>query len=156
MVCKQIQKIQFMLLLSSCNIDVGNLYLYVGDTLRSPEPCVKVLSLAIDRCLTFSNHVSNLCQKVVKQLHTLARISRYLDEKYPFMIYNSFCKKYFYFCPLVWNFCGKVNSGKIEKLREHALRIIYEDYDATYPVMIEAAKMPSLTVRRIYILLLNF
>ena len=83
MVCKQTpKKFQFMLL-SSCSIDVGNMCLYVADTLLSPEPCVKVLGVTIDRCLTFSNHVSNLCQKAAKQLHALARISRYLDGKIP-------------------------------------------------------------------------
>ena len=61
------KKIQFMLM-SSCNIDVGNMCLYVGDTLLSPEPCVKVWGVTIDRCLTFLNHVSNLCQKAAKQL----------------------------------------------------------------------------------------
>ena len=65
------------MLLSSCNIDVGNICLYVGDTLLSPEPCVKVLGVTIDRCLTFSNHVINLYQIAAKQLHALARISRY-------------------------------------------------------------------------------
>ena len=75
------------MLLSSCNIDVGNMCLYVGDTLLSPEPCVKVLGVTIDRCLTFSNHVSNLCQKAAKELHALARISRYPDEKSRIILY---------------------------------------------------------------------
>ena len=146
------KKFQFMLL-SSCNIDVGNMCLYVGDTLLYPEPCAKVLGVTIDRCLTFSNHVSNLCQEAAKQLHALARISRYLDEKSRIIIYNSFVKSNFDFCPLVWNFCGKVNSGKIEKVQERALRIIHQDYDATYSDLLQAANAPSLTVRRIRMLL---
>ena len=110
---------------------------------------LKVLGVTIDRCLTFSNHVSNLCQKAAKQLHALARISRYLDEKSRIIIYNSFVKSNFDFCPLVWNFCGKVNCGKIEKDQERAFRIIYQDYDATYSDLLQAANAPSLTVRRI-------
>ena len=137
------KKFQFMLL-SSCNIDVGNMCLHVGDTL---------LGVTIDRCLTFSNHVNNLCQKAAKQLHALARISRYLDEKSRIIIYNSFVKSNFDFCPLVWNFCGKVNCGKIEKVQERAFRIIYQDYDATYSDLLQAANAPSLTVRRIRMLL---
>ena len=127
--------------------------LYVDDTLLSPEPCVEVLGVTIDRCLTFSDHVSNLGQKVAKQLHALARISRYLDEQSRIIIYNSFVKSNFDFGPLVWNFCGKVNNGKIEKVQERALRIIYQDYDATYSDLLQAANAPSLTVRMIRMLL---
>ena len=112
-----------------------------------------MLGVTIDRCLTFSNHVSNRCQKAAKQLHALARISRYLDEKSRIIIYNSFVKSNFDFCPLVLNFCGKVNSGKIEKVQERALRIIYQDHDATYSDLLQAANAPSLTVRRIRMLL---
>ena len=141
-----------LMLLSSCNIDVGNMCLYAGDTLLSQESCVKVLGVTIDRCLTFSNHVSNLCQKAANQLHALARISRYLDEKSRIIIFNSFVKSNIDFYPLVWNFCGTVNSGKIEKVQERALLIIYQDI-ITYSDLLQAANAPSVTVRRIRMLL---
>jgi predicted nuclease of predicted toxin-antitoxin system len=38
----------------------------------------------------------------------------------------------FNFCPLVWHFCGEVNTKKVEKIQERALRFIYEDYSITY------------------------
>ena len=46
MICKQTVKNQFMLL-SSCDIDVGNMCLYVGENLLSPEPCVRVLGVTV-------------------------------------------------------------------------------------------------------------
>jgi predicted nuclease of predicted toxin-antitoxin system len=35
-------------------------------------------------------------------------------------------------CPLVWHFCGEVNTKKVEQIQERALRFIYEDYSASY------------------------
>ena len=69
------------------------------------------------------------------------------------IIYSGFVKSNFDFYPLVWNFCGKVNSGKIEKVQERALWIIYQDYDATYSDLLQAANTPSLTVWTICMLL---
>ena len=146
------KKFQFMLL-SSRNIDVDDAKLYVGDTLLTPERCVKVLGVTIDNRLSFTNHVSILCQKAAKQIHALARISKYLNEKSRIIVYNSFVKSNFDFCPLVWHFCGKVNNDKMEKIQERGLRIIHQDYEATYADLLRVTNVPSLLVRRLRLLL---
>jgi predicted nuclease of predicted toxin-antitoxin system len=30
-------------------------------------------------------------------------------------------------CPLVWHFCGEVNTKKVEKIQERALRFILKE-----------------------------
>jgi predicted nuclease of predicted toxin-antitoxin system len=44
-------------------------------------------------------------------------------------------------CPLVWHFCGEVNTKKVEKIQEKALRFIYEDYSITYEELLCKSKM---------------
>jgi hypothetical protein len=41
-------------------------------------------------------------------------------------IYYSFIMSNFNYCPLVWHFCGEVNTKKVEKIQERALKFIYE------------------------------
>ena len=55
----------------------------------------------------------------------------------------------FNFCPLVWHFCGEVNTKKVEKNQERALRFIYEDYSLTYEELLCKSKIPSLKIRRL-------
>ncbi len=36
------------------------------------------------------------------------------------------------YCPIVWNFCGKVNTKKIEKIQERALHFMFNDKKGSY------------------------
>ena len=54
----------------------------------------------------------------------------------------------FNYCPLVWLFCGEVNTKKVENIQERALRFIYEDYSASYDELLSKSKLHSLKVRR--------
>ena len=40
----------------------------------------KLLGINIDNFLTFNEHVSKLCKKASRKLHTIARISSYLNK----------------------------------------------------------------------------
>jgi hypothetical protein len=55
----------------------------------------------------------------------------------------------FNFCPPIWHFCGEVNTKKVEKIKERALRFIYEDYSITYEELLCKSKIPSLKIRRL-------
>ena len=94
------------------------------------EPCVKALGVNIDTRLTFTEHVSSCCTKAARQLNAFSRISKNLDLKCRKLIFQSFVLSNFTYCPLVWHFCGKQNNGKIEKIQERALRILYDDYES--------------------------
>ena len=49
-------------------------------------------------------------------------------------------------------FCSKKNTNKIEKNQERALRFVYEDYQSSYVMLLEKAKLPALHVKRMRIL----
>ena len=44
------------------------------------ETNVKVLGIFIDNDLNFARQIKEICSKATRQLHTIARISKYLDE----------------------------------------------------------------------------
>ena len=62
----------------------------------------------------------------------------------------------FNYCPLVWHFCGEVNTKKIEKNQERALRFIYQDYASSYDTLLNKSQLPSLRVRRLRAIVLAF
>ena len=61
----------------------------------------------------------------------------------------------FNYCPLVWHFCEEVNTKKIKKLPERALRFIYQDYVSGYDTLLNKSQLPSLRVRRLWAIALE-
>ena len=64
-------------------------------------------------------------------------------------MYYSFIMSNFNYCPLVWQFCGEVNTKKIEKIQQRTVRFIYQDYTSSYDTLLGKSKLPSLKVRRL-------
>ena len=112
------------------------------------EESVKLLGVTIDFQLNFNVQVSNICKKASKQLNVLKRIGKHLCRLGKLNIYHSFILSNFNYCPLTWHFCGEVNTKKIEKIQERALRFIYSDYSSSYESLLIKSQLPSLKVRR--------
>ena len=55
---------------------------------------------------------------------------------------------HFQYCSTIWHFCGAKNSGKLELLNKHALRIILGDNVSTYEVLLEKLDLVGLSKRR--------
>jgi hypothetical protein len=87
-------------------------------------------------------------KKASRQLNVLKRSGKHLAKLGKLTIYYSFIMFNFNYCPLVWHFCGEVNTKKVEKIQEMALRFIYEDYSASYDELLSKSKLPSLKVRK--------
>ena len=106
----------------------------------------------IDEKLNFSEHVSSLCNKAAGQLNALSHISKYIDDYSRKIIYNSFIMSNFTYCVPVWHFCGKVNNGKIEKINERALRILFNDFTSSYKELLDLSNSDTVLLARLKIL----
>ena len=49
----------------------------------------------------------------------------------------SFIISHFSYCPLIWIFCSKKSTNKINAVHERPLRIIRNDYMPLYPLLLE-------------------
>ena len=104
------------MIISHIRVDTSKAMLQIDDNIvLKPESQVKELGVTLDNKLNFSHHVSVKCIKATRLLNALARISRFLSTTSRMIIYYSFINSNFNYCPLVWHFCGKKNSDKIEK-----------------------------------------
>ena len=66
--------------------------------------------------------MSYICKKASKQLNVSKRIGKYLCKSGKLNDCLSFILSNFNYFPFTWHFCGEVNTKKIEKIQERALR----------------------------------
>ena len=71
--------------------------------------------------------MSNTCSKANRKLSAVTRVAKFLPFKKRRILFKAFVESQFKYCQLVWMFHGRQINGKINKLYERALRIVYND-----------------------------
>ena len=99
--------------------------LFLNGTEIKCEDSVKLLGVAIDYLLNFDLYVSNICKKAARQINVLLRLSKFLTIETKILIYKSFIRSSFNFCRLVWHFCSKNSSAKMEKTPIHGTSVSF-------------------------------
>ena len=127
----------------------------IKDSTITTARSVNILGIEIDDKLKFNAHINSICRKAARQLNVLRRLSSLLDQESRMAIFRAFIVSNFNYCPLVWHFCGKTNTSKMEKLQERALRFVFNDFTSAYDNMLEKAELTTLTLSRIKTLALE-
>ena len=112
----------------------------IHDNTVKCEDSVKLLGVTIDYMLNFDLHISDICKKAARQINVLCRLSRYLSTETKLLIYKSFVRSNFSYCPVVWHFCSKSSTDKMEKLQYRALRLVYNDFISSYEDLLKKGK----------------
>ena len=102
--------------------------------------------------LGFDTHVANICSRVSKKLHALARISQYMSIHKRRMTMKAFIASEFGYCPLVWMFHSRKLNSRVNKLHERALRIVYQDYASSFTELLEKDNSTTIHNRNIQLL----
>ena len=108
---------------------------------------VKLLGINIDSKLNFDYHIHEICRKTGRKLNVLRRLSRNLDEKKKLLLFYSFILSNFQYCSVIWHFCSKGNSIKLEKIHYQALKYVFNDHSSSYQFLLRKANRPP----RIYV-----
>ena len=106
---------QYMLLASVFQIE--------GFQLESAKS-VDLLGIIIDHNLTFDTHISNICKTASAKVKSLSRIGNALMKNKRIFLYNSFILSQFNYCAIIWMFCSKTSSKKIEQRQKRGSRIV--------------------------------
>ena len=69
--------------------------------------------------------------------------------KHDLLIFKSFIQSNFNYCPLIWHFCSKTNTEKLEKLQFRALRIVFSDYTSSYEELLNRIQLLTLHMSRL-------
>ena len=121
----------------------------IGSVSIPCEETVKLLGIEIDFQLKFDTHIKNLCKKSSQQLNVLKRIGKYLSQQNKITIFHTFIISNFNFCPLIWHFCSRENTKKMEKIQERALRFIFDDCDGEPEELLAKANVAPLEIKRL-------
>ena len=100
----------------------------------------------------FDTHAANICNRVSKKLHALARISQFMNIHKRRMTMKAFLASEFGYCTLVWMFHSRKLNSRINKLHERALRIVYQDYVSSFTELLEKDKSTIIRNRNMQLL----
>ena len=104
----------------------------IDDLVLVPKDNVKLLGITIDSELKFTDHVKSLCAKTSRKVTAFSRVAKLLDFRKARLLYNAFIVSSLSYCPLIWMFCGKTSNREINRIHKRALRILLNDYEASF------------------------
>ena len=87
----------------------------------------KLLRVKFDLKLSFDDLISELYKKASRKIHALSIVASYMNISKSRILMNMFFESQFSYCPLVCMCHSRANNGKINRLYERWLRIIYSD-----------------------------
>ena len=80
-----------------------------------------------------------LSAKQLKKLNALIKIIHYMKQNQKGILLSSFIISYFSHRLLIWMFCSKKSTKKINTVHERSLRIILKDREPPHPLLLEGA-----------------
>ena len=83
------------------------------------------------------------------QLNAIGQLKHYLGKKELEIIFNSFMYSNFNYCSLVWHFSSYKALQKKENIRKHCLKIIQNDYDSDYEIILKISGTSTMQIKRI-------
>ena len=84
-----------------------------------------------------------------RKTYALARIAPYMDLSKRRMVMNAFFNSHFNYCPLIWMCHNRTTNRKISRLHERCLRIIYNDKQSYFKMLLEKDSSVSIHHRNI-------
>ena len=129
-----------------------NLSLKVNDIVLNNVEVVKLLGIKIDDKISLVPHVTELCKKSNQKLRALRRVRNFLSEDQTKLLVNSYILSPFYYCPLVWMFCGKGGSNLINKCHYRAFRTINNSSGVSYEDFLADCNIESIHARNLKLL----
>ena len=83
------------------------------------------ITVTIDSQLKFDDHIKALCQT-----------ANFLNYEKGKILYNTFVMSNFNYSPLIWMYNGKTSSNRVDRVQKRALRILYNDFNVPFEVLL--------------------
>ena len=96
----------------------------------------KILYVTIDNKLSFDEHIIKIWKTANKKINALSRTNHYMKQNQKETL-SSFKIAHFNYCSFIWMFWSKKSTKKINAVHERFLRIILNDYESPYPLLLE-------------------
>ena len=117
--------------------NIENISINISGNEITSQPEVELLGITIDYKLSFSSHIKKICKSSSNKLCAILRLRNFMSIPQAKLIVNAHVLSNFFYCPLIWMFCRKVDKAKINKIHKRALRIVYNNFDLSLEELLE-------------------
>ena len=109
----------------------------------------KSLGVHIDGNLSWECHINEISRKIASGISVIKRIRYFLPFEILLNVYNSLVQPHFDYCNVVWGNCSKNPSSKLQKLQNHAARVLtFSNYDSSTSELFKNLKWSKLVHKR--------
>ena len=130
--------------------DPTTVYINLGDNINIfGKTEVELLGITIDNKLTFKSHIQRLCRLANNKISALVRFRNLINFEQTNVLINAYIMSYFFYCPLIWMFCGKTEYALIEKTHKRALRILHNNFTYDYKQLLEISGSVNIHVKHL-------
>ena len=104
----------------------------IDDESGESKPSFSLLGVTLDGRLSYSAHISDVCKKAGKNFGVLTRLRNLSSKKC--LSYNCLNQQLPNptYCHTVWHFCKAVDTRKMERVQERALRAVSNNKTVAY------------------------
>ena len=110
----------------------------------------KYLGVTITSDMSWSPHITNICNKTRKLIGLLyRRFYQNSNSQTLLTLYKSFIRPHLEYSSAVWNPHLKGEIEALEKVQKFALRVCTKSWDSDYNALLSRTSLPSLQTRRV-------
>ena len=106
-------------------VTINEILLNIDGTEIHSDKTLKILSVALDDQLGFSEHISEICKNSSQKVGVILRLRNLIPSRAKRELYKSSILAHFNYCHIVCHFCKASDKRKLEKVQERALRAIF-------------------------------
>ena len=129
------------------NKDTTNESTELGEKILHAEAEHKLLGIIIDKDLNFQSHTKSIIKTANQKLSALIRVAPFMTDFNKEVIFNSFFKGHFNYCPELWMFSTREVNHKINRLHERGLRSLLNDETSTFNDMLSKSNDTTIHVK---------
>ena len=118
---------------------------------------IELFGVTLDNELTFKKHVVSVCKKINNGFNAITRFAKLIIFLWDYMLrlYKAFIPPHFHYCCMVWHFCSKRESDKLDLLKKCILRFIFKDWNSDYHSLLkrQGLQVCQISVHKIWFLM---
>ena len=138
------------------NKDITNESIELGKKTLIAEAEQKLLGIIIDKDLNFQSHTRSIIKTAIQKVSALIRVAPLITDFNKKVIFNSFIKGQFNYCPLLWMFSTRAVSHEINRLHERGLKALLNDETSTFNDVLPKSNDTTIHVKNIQELMIEF
>ena len=138
------------------NKDIINESIKLAEKILHAEPEQKLHGIIIDKDLNFQSRTNSIIKTANEKLSALIRVAPFMTDVNKKVIFNSFFKEQFNYCPLLWMFSTREVNGKRSRLHERGLAALLNCETSTFNNMLSKSNDTTIHVKNIQKLMIEF